>query len=300
MSAQKSPTRPRPASDLQLHADSGNRFLPWALAVMVFLAALALAGALALDGSIDGWRRGVSAKLTVQIADRPNQPMAPRVAKAIATLETIPGVRSAIAMPQKAVEALLEPWLGAEALQAGLPLPGLIDVTLDEGSALSVNALAARLQAAVPGARVDDPKPWLERLVQLGRLLQSLGGGIVLLVGLAAAALVIFATRAGLAARRDTIELLHLMGAEDGYIARQFQRHVAAQAVRGGIAGTAAALLILVGIQLLAARVGTGMLPGLALAWWHWLALLVLPLAAAGLAILTARRTVLGALRAML
>src|SRR3546814_2134079 len=94
---------------------------------MVFLAALALAGALALDGSIDGWRRGVSAKLTVQIADRPNQPMAPRVAKAIATLETIPGVRSAIAMPQKAVEALLEPWLGAEALQAGLPLPGLID-----------------------------------------------------------------------------------------------------------------------------------------------------------------------------
>src|SRR3546814_1253195 len=101
MSAQKPPARPRPASDLQLHADSGNRFLPWALAVMVFLAALALAGALALDGSIDGWRRGVSAKLTVQIADRPNQPMAPRVAKAIATLETIPGVRSAIAIDRK-------------------------------------------------------------------------------------------------------------------------------------------------------------------------------------------------------
>jgi cell division transport system permease protein len=112
--------------------------------------------------------------------------------------------------------------------------------------------------------------------------------------------MVIFATRAGLAARRDTIELLHLIGAEDGYIARQFQRHVAAQAMRGGIAGTLAALLILVGIQLLAGRVGAGMLPGLALAWWHWLALLVLPAAAAGLAIVTARRTVLGALRAML
>jgi cell division transport system permease protein len=290
----------RPASDLQLDADSGSRFLPWALAVMVFLAALALAGALALDGTIDGWRRGVSAKLTVQIADRPEQPMAPRVAKAIAILQAVPGVKAATAMPQSAIEALLEPWLGAEALQTGLPLPGLIDVTLDEGSALSVGALAARLQAAVPGAQVDDPKPWLERLVQLGRLLQSLGGGIVLLVGLAASAMVIFATRAGLAARRDTIELLHLIGAEDGYIARQFQRHVAAQAMRGGIAGTLAALLILVGIQLLAGRVGAGMLPGLALAWWHWLALLVLPAAAAGLAIVTARRTVLGALRAML
>src|SRR5690606_40195351 len=64
------PLRP---SDLQLDADSGSRFLPWALAVMVFLAALALAGALALDGSIDDWRRGVSSRLTVQIADRPGE-----------------------------------------------------------------------------------------------------------------------------------------------------------------------------------------------------------------------------------
>ncbi|WP_370151704.1 cell division protein FtsX [Ferrovibrio sp.] len=297
MSARKA----RPVSDLQLGADSSGRFLPWALAVMVFLAALALAGALALDGSIDGWRRGVAAKLTVQIADRPDQPMAPRIGRAIAVLHDIPGVKSAVPMPRPAIEALLEPWLGADALQAGgLPLPGLIDVTLDEDSALSVAALAARLQAAVPGAQVDDPKPWLDRLVQLGRLLQSLGGGIVLLVGLAAAAMVIFATRAGLAARRDTIELLHLMGAEDGYIARQFQRHVAGQALRGGVAGIFAALLILAGIQLLASRVGTGLLPGLSLAWWHWLALLVLPLAAAGLAIVTARRTVLGELRRML
>ena len=43
----------RAVSDLQLEADSGTRFLPWALAVMVFLAALSLAGALALGGSIE-------------------------------------------------------------------------------------------------------------------------------------------------------------------------------------------------------------------------------------------------------
>ncbi|WP_300301034.1 cell division protein [Ferrovibrio sp.] len=289
----------RAVSDLQLEADSGTRFLPWALAVMVFLAALALAGALSLGGSIEGWRRGVSSKLTVQIADRPGQPMQPRVDAAIALLRGVPGVQSAEALPKPAVEALLQPWLGRDALQADLPLPGLIDVTLAENAALSVDALSARLQSAVPGARLDDPKPWLDRLVQLGRLLQSLGGGIVLLVGLAMAAMVIFATRAGLAARRDTIELLHLIGAEDGYIARQFQRHVARQAIHGGTAGIALAIAILLAIQFLAGGVGAGLLPGLALAWWHWLALLVLPLAAAGLAIVTARLTVLGALRAM-
>lgn len=298
MSARR--TAARPVSDLQLDADTGSRFLPWALAVMVFLAALALAGALALNGTIEGWRQGVSARLTVQIADLPGQPMAPRIARAIETLNGVPGVASAVPLDRSAVEALLEPWLGADSLQAGLPLPGLIDVTLDETRALSVPALASRLQEAVPGARLDDPKPWLDRLVQLGRLLQSLGGGIVLLVGLAAAAMVIFATRAGLAARRDTIELLHLIGAEDGYIARQFQRHVARQAIHGGIIGTVLALLTLLGIQLLAGRVGTGLLPGLALAWWHWLALLLLPAAAAVLAMITARLTVFGALRTML
>ena len=291
------PLRP---SDLQLDADSGSRFLPWALAVMVFLAALALAGALALDGSIDDWRRGVSSRLTVQIADRPGEAMAPRIAKALEVLRSVPVVASAVPLERPAVEALLEPWLGREAMQADLPLPGLIDVTLDEQAPLSVEALQARLQAAVPGARIDDPKPWLDRLIQLGRMLQSLGFGIVLLVGLASAAMVIFATRAGLAARRDTIELLHLMGAEDGYIARQFQRHVGRQAWRGGVAGSLVAILVLIAIQLLAGRVGTGMLPGLALVWWHWLALAVLPGAAILLAMTTARLAVLGELRAML
>lgn len=289
----------RTVSDLQLEADSGTRFLPWALAVMVFLAALALAGALSLGGSIEGWRRGVSSKLTVQIADRPGQPMQPRIDAAIGILRGVPGVQSADALPRAAVEALLQPWLGRDALEADLPLPGLIDVTLADNAALSVDALSARLQSAVPGARIDDPKPWLDRLVQLGRLLQSLGGGIVLLVGLALAAMVIFATRAGLAARRDTIELLHLIGAEDGYIARQFQRHVARQAVQGGVAGVVLAIVILVAIQILAGGVGSGLLPGMGMAWWHWLALLVLPLAALLLAIFTARLTVLGALRAM-
>ena len=160
---------------------------------------------------------------------------------------------------------MLQPWLGSAALEADLPLPGMIDVTLQDNAALSVDALNARLQATVPGARADDPKPWLDRLVQLGRLLQSLGGSIVLLVGMAAAAMVIFATRAGLAARRDTIELLHLIGAEDGYIARQFQRHVAAQALRGGILGAVLAAGLIGGIQFLAGGAGTGLLPGLQL-----------------------------------
>src|SRR5690606_13282558 len=102
----------------------------------------------------------------------------------------------------------------------------------------------------------------LDQLVQLARLLQGLGFGIVLLVGLAMAALVIFATRAGLAARRGTIEVLHLIGAEDAYVARQFQRHVSRLALRGGLGGWLGATLVVLAIQLLARHAGTALLPG--------------------------------------
>lgn len=291
----------RPPSDLQLAADASARFLPWALAVMVFLAALALAGALALDGTVSSWRQGVSSRLTVQLADRPGgTAMAQRVEAALAALRATPGVRRAEALGRNDVEALLRPWLGEAAAGAGLPLPGVIDVELDPAAALSVAALAAQLERAAPGARLDDPKPWLDQLVRLARLLQGLGLSIVLLVGLAMAAMVIFATRAGLAARRGTIELLHLIGAEDAYVARQFQRHVSRLAFLGGSGGWLAAALILLLIQLLAGNVGSGLLPGFSLAWWHWFLLLLLPLSAQVLAVITARLTVLGDLKRML
>ncbi|MBP7670653.1 MAG: hypothetical protein KA106_05250 [Ferrovibrio sp.] len=291
----------RPPSDLQLAADASARFLPWALAVMVFLAALALAGALALDGTVSSWRQGVSSRLTVQLADRPGgTAMAQRVEAALAALRATPGVRRAEALGRSDVEALLRPWLGEAAAGAGLPLPGVIDVELDPNASLSVAALAAQLERAAPGARLDDPKPWLDQLVRLARLLQGLGLSIVLLVGLAMAAMVIFATRAGLAARRGTIELLHLIGAEDAYVARQFQRHVSRLAFLGGSGGWLAAAVILLLIQVLAANVGSGLLPGFSLAWWHWFLLLLLPLSAQVLAVITARLTVLGDLKRML
>jgi cell division transport system permease protein len=128
-----------PVSDLQLESDKSVRFLPWALAVMVFLAALALSGALALDGTIEGWRRGVSAKLTVQIADRPGQPMPPRLQAAADLLKTVPGIAEVQIVERSAVEALLQPWLGSAALQADLPLPGMIDVTLQDNAANCVH-----------------------------------------------------------------------------------------------------------------------------------------------------------------
>lgn len=57
-----------PRANLPISADSTGRYLPWLVAMMVFLAVLSLAGVLAVGGVLEDWRRDVSGTVTVQIA----------------------------------------------------------------------------------------------------------------------------------------------------------------------------------------------------------------------------------------
>src|SRR3546814_8077793 len=60
---------------------------------------------------------------------------------------------------------------------------------------------------------------------------------VVLLVVLAASIMVAFVPRMGLAAHQRSIELLHMIGAQDSYVARQFQNHALRLGLRGGLIG---------------------------------------------------------------
>ena len=53
--------------DIPLNRDSSVRFLPWIIALMVYLAGLALAGTLVLNAALQRWDRSLSGTLTVQL-----------------------------------------------------------------------------------------------------------------------------------------------------------------------------------------------------------------------------------------
>ena len=153
---------------------------------------------------------------------------------------------------------------------------------------------------ALPSAVVDDHRVWLSRLTGL-----AAGVGIVALVlmGMIAAALaltVIFATRASLAEFGHVIEVLHLVGAKDDYIAGQFARRALMQGLIGGAFGLLLYAPTLGVIAWLGARVQHGMLPEVALPLAHWLTLVALPFVAGVLAMVTAHVTVRGNLRTMM
>ncbi|MDQ2804070.1 MAG: ABC transporter permease, partial [Pseudomonadota bacterium] len=117
----------------------------------------------------------------------------------------------------------------------------------------------------------------------------------LLMVAAVAAAVVAIATRAGLLARREAIEIVHGLGASDGYIARRFAARATRLAAAGGMTGGLAALPVLLVLARLASpfadsTASPDLLPALPTALW--LLLPGLPLAAAAIGFLTAQGTV--------
>jgi cell division transport system permease protein len=285
-------------SDLPLDSDANSRFLPWIVALMVFLSVIALAGLMVINGLLNRWEKDVTGTLTVQIIPLTGVPNAgrlsqERVEKSLALLQAMPGVISAYAISREQALAMLEPWLGRSELLNDLPLPTLIDVTIKGDAGIDVTSLAAQLDASIQGGvSIEDHRVWLSKILRLARAIGVVAASVLVLIGVATAGTVIYATRTGLAVHQEVIEVLHLIGAQDDYIARQFANRAMGMGFKGGIFGLLLALPTLSGIAWTAKRVEGGMLPELWLSPAHWTAIFLLPVIAALLAMITARVTV--------
>jgi cell division transport system permease protein len=290
-------------NDLPLERDPSGRFLPWLVALMVYVAALALVCAMAMAKIVERWDSGLSGSITVQIPP-PEAAGSPDLREAaidrvIELLLDTEGVRSAEVLEPEEIAALLRPWLGTGSSYADLPLPALIAVGIDPEAAPDFDRLSRRLAEAVPGTLVDDHQSWLGQLLDLARTIELVAALLVLLIGASAVTMVVFATRMGLAIHGRVIELLHLIGAQDSYVAREFETHALKLALRGGVVGLLLAIATITLIGRLFTRIDTALLPELALRPIEWAVLALLPLAIAGVAMLTARFTVLGNLGRM-
>lgn len=295
-------------TDLPLQQDVTRRFLPWLVAIMVYLATLALAGLLVLNDAAGRWDQGLSGTLTVQIPPLTGAASAKRgaparekrrVAKAVAVLQATPGIVEVRALDTNEIKGLLEPWLGTGDFASELPLPALIDVKIRPDARINMKGLSAVLDSAVPGATVDDHRKWLDHLILLARYTQLIAAGIVFLVSAAAIATVIFVTRAGLSIHHEFIELMHFIGAQDGYVARQFQFQALGLGLGGSVIGFIFAAATLLGLGLLSAQLQASLMPQLTLNPSQWLMLGAIPVIVALISMITARVTVLRVLTRM-
>jgi cell division transport system permease protein len=288
-------------SDLPLDRDPAGGFLPWIVGFMVYLAAMALAGAVFASGLIDRWRSDLADAVTVQVLPNAEgetgQDQAARVAAAVKFLKELPGIASAEPVAHEEIVRLLEPWLGSGNISDDLPLPALIAVHLQPDAAFNLADAKRQLAEAVPGAMLEDHKPWLADLGRLAKGVEALTLLTVVLVAVASILIIVFVSRSALAQHQEVIQVLSLIGARDTYIAGQLQAYAFRLATLGAALGVALALATIFAAVQLLGQTETDLMPELGPLSWRWL-LLVLPIPAAGaIAVATTRLTVLTQLR---
>jgi len=257
------------ADPIGLRGALADRLLVALISAMALFATCALAGHEAVNQLAKRWQQGANAAVTVQI---PN-PTTARMEAALEALRALPAVREAQAVDPARMAELLRPWLGDV---AGLPLPGVIELRLADLAADPV-LIGDRVAEAVPGAVTEAHGVFVARLAAVARAVSAAALAALLLVAVVGASVVVLAVRAGIAARRDSVMVLHMLGAADRDIAGRFARRTAWLAVLGAILGVALAAALLWGLSQLAGP----MLPEITRQDLPWLALAAIPLSAA-------------------
>ena len=167
------------------------------------------------------------------------------------------------------------------------------------GAPVDLAALGARLKQAAPDSQLDDHGRWIARLKRLADTIVWTAYGILILIAIATAATVTFATRAGLEAHHEMVALLHQMGAHAGFIARAFERHYALATFGASALGASLAALLFVaagGLEFVGVE-AVPFLPPIALKLSEVAWLAGVPVVATAIAWATARLSVLAVVR---
>jgi cell division transport system permease protein len=225
-------------------ADSiSGRALLAVIAIMTFLATLTL-GAVVLVRSVAGdWQSAVAREITIQLRPSEQRDIEADIRKVTALAQAAPGIAGVRPYSKEESARLLEPWLGSGLELGELPVPRLIVVRVSAREPPDFAALRKQL-AEIPGVTLDDHRGFVDRMRAMARTAVAVGLGVLLLVLAAAMMSVMFATRGAMSTNRQIIEVLHVVGAKEGFIASEFQRHFLLLGLKGGAAGGGAAMAL--------------------------------------------------------
>jgi cell division transport system permease protein len=307
-SQQKKPEMRKSAPIMPASGVAGRPLLI-AITVMCYFASVTIGAVALVTHIVDSWTSQISSQVTVQIKPVSAIKQDDQIKQALALLKASKGVVSATAQSPEEARRMLEPWLGAGNVLDDLPIPRLIKVSIDRKAPPDLAALDKKLRTKIDGAMLDDHSQWQSELTRTATAIRMAALSILILVILTTISIVIFATRAAMAGNRDIVEVLHMIGARQGYIARQFQIHFLLLGIKAGIIGVilGAATFLAFNFTLGAASgndifnaANNALIGPLALPPQGFAYLLSVPPIAAFISVLTSRYSVLRFLSAMI
>ncbi len=244
--APSTPDGPLPHFDTPLvpRNSISGRALIAVVAIMAFLASLTTGAVILVSGAASEWQADVAREVTIQMIPAPGRDLDAAVEKAVAATRAFAGIADVRAYSKEESSKLLEPWLGAGLSLDTLPVPRLIVVKIAHGATPDFAHLRRLLAEQVPGATLDDHRGWIDRMRAMAGTAVAAGIAVLLLMLAATVLSVSFATRGAMATNKTVIEVLHFVGARNGFIAGHFQHHFLILGLQGGAIGGGTAILL--------------------------------------------------------
>ena len=228
------------------------------IAIMTFLASLTTGVVMLVRAAANEWQADVAREFTIQIRPVAGHDIEMEVVKAAVIARASAGIAEVRPYSKEETTRLLEPWLGSGLQIDDLPVPRLIVVRITPGAAPDLAQLRQTLAEQIPGVSLDDHRGFVDRMRAMTRAVVVLGIGVLLLVLAATVLSLAFATRAAIATNRPVIEVLHLIGAKDSFIARHFQQHFLRLGLEGGLIGSGSAVALFALAELAGGWFGSG------------------------------------------
>ena len=220
--------------------------LVFVIAIMTFLSCLTLGAVTLVRDTASVWENQIAREATIQIKPVDGLDMEAALESAARIATGFAGVTGARIVDRQATARLLEPWLGSGLNIDELPVPRLVIVTIDQASPPDFAAMRAMIAPELPSASLDDHRTWVDRLVAMAHTTVTIGVTVLVLMLSATVLSVVFATRGAMAGNGHIIEVLHFVGAEAGFIAREFRQHFLLTGMKGAAAGGVAAIIVFI------------------------------------------------------
>lgn len=267
--------------------------------IYMYLFVIVLAMVMAINAMVNNWEKDILGAITVQVSPIEDEnkkidseKTQEQINKVLQFMENVSGVKSVNVLDIKTVEKLMTPWLGNKVDVSSLPIPQLLDVQLEDNAEINYDEITRGLHKVAPNASIDNHRLWLNRLLKFAGSLKTLALSVLLMVMGICAFSIYYSSRTSLGININSIEILHIIGAQDKYIAKQYARSYAKIGFFSGVIGLIFAVPSIILISKYGISTGSGLLNGAGLSTFHWFIMMITPLFSLFYAMITAYYTV--------
>ena len=294
-------------NELPLKGENTTLFLQIIISIAIFIFAITLSGVLSINSMVNNWNKSILGSITVQIIptnntnkEKAKAELMAHEEKAVDFLKSVNGILKVTPLSNDQLNDLLRPWLGDDITISDLPAPRIIDVKIAKNANIDFNQLAQDLSIASPQASLDNHKIWLNKLIALADGLKLIATTILALVVAITSGAIFYTTQMSMGLHKNIIEILHIIGAKDTYIAQQYAKRMGILGLVGGLFGLFFAIPAIFFIGNLANSIKGGIISEATLGVDAWLSILILPIFSMSISMATAYYTVKNTLKKML